>query len=37
VTTAFAATYDGWDITSEKPDGPRVLLEVATDRWLFAG
>lgn len=37
VTEAFGAKYDGWDIASDEPDGPRVLLEVATERWLFTG
>lgn len=37
VTDAFAAKYDGWDILSDEPDGPRVLLEVTTERWLFIG
>lgn len=36
VSEAFAAKYDGWDICSVQPDGPRVLLEVETTRWLFA-
>lgn len=37
VTMAFAKKYDGWDITSDEPDGPRVLLQVETDRWLLPG
>ena len=37
VVEAFAAKYDGWDATSGEPDGPRVLIEVTTERWLFAG
>ena len=37
VTTAFAEKYGGWDVSSVEPDGPRVLLEVTVDRWLFAG
>lgn len=37
VSRAFAAKYDGWDISSDEPDGPRVLLEVETTRWLFHG
>jgi len=37
VSQAFAAKYDDWDIASEEPDGPRVLIEVETSRWLFAG
>ena len=37
VSQAFAAKYDDWDITSEEPDRPRVLIEVVTNRWLFAG
>lgn len=37
VVQAFAAKYDGWDITCIEPDGPRVLLEVETTRWLLAG
>lgn len=37
VVREFAEKYSGWDIASTEPDGPRVLLEVATDRWLFAG
>ena len=37
ITRRFAEKYSGWDITSTEPDGPRVLLEVATTRWLFAG
>jgi PPOX class probable F420-dependent enzyme len=32
----FAAKYDGWDVTDETQDGPRVLLEVLVDRWLLA-
>lgn len=36
VSQAFAIKYDGWDISSPEPDGPRVLLEIATTRWLFA-
>lgn len=31
----FAAKYDGWDVTDESQDGPRVLLEVPVDRWLL--
>ena len=37
VVAAFAAKYDGWDITNDEVDGSRVLLEVRTDRWLFGG
>ena len=37
VSEAFAVKYDGWDISSTEPDGPRVLLEVGTTRWLLAG
>ena len=37
VSQAFAAKYDDWDIASEEPDGPRVLIEIETSRWLFAG
>ena len=32
VSQAFAATYDDWDIASEEPDGPRVLIEVEASR-----
>lgn len=37
VTRAFAAKYDGWDIASDEPDGPRVLISTETDRWLLDG
>ncbi len=37
VLRAFAVKYDGWDISSHEPDGPRVLFEIATARWLFDG
>lgn len=37
VSRAFAVKYDGWDLSSHEPDGPRVLLEIDTTRWLFAG
>lgn len=37
ILRAFTAKYDGWDIASDEPDGPRVLIEVETIRWLFAG
>lgn len=37
VVAAFAAKYEGWDITDEAPDGPRVLLEVSVSRWLLTG
>lgn len=37
VAGAFANKYGGWDIASVEPDGPRVLFEVVTDRWLLAG
>ncbi|GIG39986.1 nitroreductase/quinone reductase family protein [Cellulomonas phragmiteti] len=32
---AFAVKYGGWDAADERQDGPRVLLEVAIDRWLL--
>lgn len=35
---AFAAKYDGWDVTAEYPTGgARTLIEVHTDRWLLSG
>ena len=37
IVRAFAAKYDGWDIASDEPDGPRVLIEITTTRWLFNG
>lgn len=38
VLAAFAAKYDGWDPAAEiEPFGPRVVLEIAVDRWLLAG
>ena len=37
VTVAFSVKYDGWDITSDERDGPRVLLAVDTERWLLSG
>lgn len=38
IVAAFAAKYDGWDITrGPDPDSVRVLLEVSVGRWLLAG
>jgi PPOX class probable F420-dependent enzyme len=38
VTEAFAAKYDGWDVSApHRPGGDRVLLEVPVRRWLLAG
>ena len=37
VARRFAEKYSGWHIASTEPNGSRVLLEVATTRWLFAG
>lgn len=37
VTAAFADKYDGWDVAASVPDGPRVLLEIVTERWLMTG
>lgn len=37
VVALFAEKYDGWDVRSTKPDGPRVLLVVTVERWLFTG
>ena len=37
VIAAFAQKYRGWDITDEDRDGPRVLVEVCTTRWLMSG
>lgn len=31
----FAEKYAGWDVTDERSDGPRILLEVPVDRWLL--
>ncbi len=33
----LAKKYDDWDATDESQDGPRVLLQVSVDRWLFTG
>jgi hypothetical protein len=38
VTEAFAAKYNGWDVTAAyRPGRARVLLEVPVSRWLLAG
>ncbi|KOU67281.1 pyridoxamine 5'-phosphate oxidase [Streptomyces sp. MMG1533] len=38
ITDAFAAKYDGWDVSApHRPGGDRVLVEVAVRRWLLAG
>lgn len=38
LVAAFAAKYDGWDVTARWPgEGARVLLEVPVRRWLLAG
>ena len=37
ITDAFAVKY-AWDVTApHRPDGDRVLLEIAVRRWLLAG
>lgn len=36
VPRAFAAKYDGWDVTAQVPDGERVLLALEVRRWLLA-
>lgn len=35
VIPAFADKDRGWDPTSAEPDGPRVLIEIRTERWLL--
>lgn len=36
IIEAFERKYDGWDITIPyRPGSTRVLIEVATRRWLF--
>ncbi|MFB9903108.1 pyridoxamine 5'-phosphate oxidase family protein [Allokutzneria oryzae] len=38
VVAAFAAKYDGWDVTAAwEGAGERVLIEVPVTRWLLAG
>ncbi len=37
VVALFAEKYRGWDVRSTEPDGPRVLLVVTVERWLFTG
>ncbi len=37
VVALLAKKYDDWDATDESQDGPRVLLQVSVDRWLFTG
>ncbi len=37
VVAAFADKYQGWDITDEEREGPRVLIEVSVSRWLLTG
>lgn len=38
IVRAFAAKYDGWDITvGSERGGARVLFEVQVTRWLLAG
>lgn len=37
VVASFAEKYPGWDIRSTEPDGPRVLVAVVVERWLFPG
>lgn len=37
IVAGFAGKYDGWDVTSAEPDGPRVLLEIPVTRWLLSG
>lgn len=37
VVAGFAGKYEGWDVTSAVPDGPRVLLEIPVTRWLLKG
>lgn len=37
IVAGFAGKYDGWDVTSAEPDGPRVLLEIPVNRWLLQG
>ncbi|TDC22542.1 pyridoxamine 5'-phosphate oxidase [Streptomyces sp. 8K308] len=38
VVAAFAAKYDGWDVTAPyRPGAGRALLEVPVRRWLLAG
>jgi general stress protein 26 len=35
IVHAFAAKYDGWDITDDRQDGPRVLIRIVTACWLI--
>jgi PPOX class probable F420-dependent enzyme len=37
VVIGFADKYQNWDVRSTEPDGPRALLRVTVDRWLFTG
>ncbi|ANS65330.1 Pyridoxamine 5'-phosphate oxidase [Streptomyces lincolnensis] len=38
VRAAFAAKYDGWDVSvPHRQDGDRILLEVPVRRWLLTG
>lgn len=34
VVDAFAAKYNGWDVSDDSQDGPRVLIQILTARWL---
>lgn len=37
IVAAFAAKYEGWDITAPEKAGERVLVEIPVSRWLLAG
>ncbi|ANY06065.1 pyridoxamine 5'-phosphate oxidase family protein [Pseudonocardia sp. HH130630-07] len=37
VVGAFARKYGGWDVATDDGTGPRVLVEVPTERWLLRG
>jgi hypothetical protein len=37
VVIGFADKCHNWDVRSTEPDGPRILLRVTVDRWLFTG
>jgi PPOX class probable F420-dependent enzyme len=33
----FRRKYDGWDVSDESVDGPRVLVRITVVRWLLGG
>lgn len=34
VRDAFAAKYEGWDVSDESVDGPRVLIRIVVRKWM---